>query len=110
MATQTKEQGKRTPGPWEARWNETNKRCHLGHWYFVGHSSESPTQYENVHLRNKSGRAAANAEFIVRAVNSHEALVEALKAVRARFTAGKGYKDEFWPQVDAAIALAEGKD
>jgi hypothetical protein len=45
--------------------------------------------------------------FIVRAVNSHEALVEALEAAKAWMNNGPQLRSECMAQIDAAIALAK---
>lgn len=54
----------------------------------------------------------ANAEFLVRAVNSHEDLVEALKGCRGLVRALTGADDDIANaairEADAAIAKAEG--
>ena len=56
----------------------------------------------------------ANAAFIVRAVNSHEELIEALKEVTewlaASCTTSDGAQTEAIKQANSAIARAEGKN
>ena len=44
---------------------------------------------EHVVYMNKAGNDAANAAFIVKACNSHEVLVEALKGLMASISGGK---------------------
>ena len=51
----------------------------------------------------------ANADLIVRAVNSHDALVAALLEARATMLSPAGAYEPVINKIDAAIALAEGR-
>lgn len=70
------------------------------------------------HLAGANGVAEANAEFIVRAVNSHEVLLSALRSVRNEYRSyilndpnnlqdSKGSR--ILAQIDYAISEAEGR-
>ena len=64
---------KRTPTPWhlEATWDE---HCDISIW------SDDDSVIEWTETISHKEKEKANAEFIVRAVNNHENLLDALKA------------------------------
>lgn len=59
----------------------------------------------NVYKSSVAGTDEANAELIVRAVNAHQDLVEALKMLVRRYD----FQDDDQAQAEQAIAKAEGK-
>jgi hypothetical protein len=90
-------------------------------WYATGCHVQSAKLNEDNYICECEGntlvQADANAELIVRAVNSHAALVEACKAARQRILratdsdpAYHAYTDGRTPlqMLEAALALAEG--
>lgn len=54
--------------------------------------------------------AIANAALIVRAVNSHDALVEACREFARKVEAGEAHSVRSYAQMKAALALAEASD
>ena len=59
--------------------------------------------------------AGPNAGYVLRAVNSHEEMIEALKLAydelkREAKTTGAHFMNELTTKIDAVIAKAEGKD
>jgi hypothetical protein len=65
-----------TKTPWQANWWERNKRTRLGDWS-ITNGAQQIAIVPNCSQSNP--RAAANAAFIVRAANNHDALVAALE-------------------------------
>jgi hypothetical protein len=57
------------------------------------------------HVRHD--KELANAVFIIRACNSHEALVKALRAARLNVCEAHGFPGHIGKQIDAALELAE---
>lgn len=56
--------------------------------------------------RTNEDTAKYNAAFIVRAVNAHDALVEALEFAQARFVVIQGCEE---PKISEALKLARGE-
>lgn len=87
--------------------------------YIVGGSDgEHPTIFVSSNVKTKKDRAQleANVAFILRACNSHEALLEAIKDLLEQLRKGgflneHGSAMELWDMeaVHAAIAKAEGR-
>lgn len=67
----------RTPGPWKA--------THIGEGEFRKEIIIDTATCGQIAEVLDAGNGAANAAFIVRACNSHDALLEALKAVMETF-------------------------
>ena len=92
--------GSHSPTPWRAElsdreWNawivSMPDRCCAKVWGWVENQST----------------VEANAEFIVRAVNAHDALVEALRGLKTELTTGSELTIEDWVEkADAALKLA----
>ena len=73
---------KHTPTPWKTWFCEDNKRLKTGHWAFCPAIQADDGVLRIVPFAGIRGDVAeANAAFIVRAVNSHEALIEACKVL-----------------------------
>ena len=90
-----------TPTPWRIG--------DAGHTVF-GPPNGTPSPVTIAPLSIAKGAGKANARFIVRAVNSHEALVEALTDLVA-FSLSDEANDERWQplaRARAALKLAEG--
>jgi len=100
---------KHTPTPWEAR-----KYTAEGD-YAIARVGYMPIAAMGPEEDRDAEQVEADAEFIVRAVNSHDDLLEACKEVlRIRdcklSAANGGWSDaaDIWAKVDAAIAKAQG--
>ncbi len=87
-----------TPTPWKVKYA---REIYGGESFgrFI-----STTESRNV-MPHITVEDSANAEFIVRAVNSHEVMLEALKTARERFVR----EGMATANIDEAIAQAEGK-
>jgi len=83
MTTQTKERARHTPTPWEVDNNNgAHGTCTIRHFRTSADGSfKAPFGEAIADLMGSSPEREANADFIVRAVNSHEAMVEALKTL-----------------------------
>lgn len=96
-----------TPGPWRLSENRyvwsPNKNCIATVHMMADGKRNSELEVESL----------ANAKFIVRACNSHEALLEAAKRAREELAdhLGKGNVavDRAWQELDAAIAKGESR-
>ena len=88
---------KHTPTPWELHQDEDLKSWFI--WAKGNMAASLP--------RRTDGVDKANAEFIVRAVNSHEALLNKLKHAQARLFVHEG-NSELYDEIGKAIAQAEG--
>lgn len=86
-----------TPTPWQVATHDTNRRIVDKDWHSVCIATPKPSKPESW----------ANAAFIVRAVNSHAALVAALQSI-----ADSGHlescNDTIRDRALAALALAKG--
>jgi len=97
---------KRTPGPWELNPDivETVE--------IIGPNGETIADVWNI-AKMLAGERDANAEFIVRACNAHDALVRALKDLKEDLeNNGEIFKTD-QKRIDIiqyALRLAEGKD
>jgi hypothetical protein len=92
----TKEEVKHTPTPWSAELND-------GTWD-IRHANGTVAMLDKYDDETEQ----ANAAFIVRAVNSHAALLEAAKEIVQDIREDNDLGDTFKKLVEA-IALAEGK-
>lgn len=108
----SKEEQQHTAPPWHYQgWDDTPGD--RGAYILGGGSENSAEEYLiaaalPLPITNRS-ECEANARFIVRAVNAHDALVEAVKGVSIMLnTELQKYESEPWAQrVRSAIALAE---
>ncbi len=82
---------KHTPTPWEVSYYDYDNN---GPIYCIENVTRSTTPEEH----------KANAEFIVRACNAHDDLVEALKYSRKFIP--HNHPDKPWEEIDAALAKA----
>jgi len=97
----TNSKGNRTPTPW-----------------YVNGSLIAPTRTGKRFaiaeiFRDNVQTAKANAAFIVRACNSHAALVKALRACQTALSLDSDMEEDFAPEIKratAALRLAEGQD
>lgn len=90
-----------TPGPWRAD-GSTVKAVSHGQWFKIARADG---------LRYTQSGNEANAEFIVRACNSHEELLAALESAEIRIKAlsPAGYvAPELWT-IRATVAKAKGE-
>ncbi len=96
-----------TPTPWMQYNSVENK------WIGNRDTGEIVADKPNVSIRDADARWEANAALIVKAVNSYEAMLKALKGVLHH---NEGLKPEYKMSpslvyhVRKAVALAEGKD
>ena len=97
---------KRTPGPWYVDETKAWGFCVRSRTKNVRqfHDGSTKDAFISAHLNQ------ADAEFIVRACNSHDELLAACKAVaETPWIRTGGRNDEFLRLVDAAIAKAAGE-
>ena len=100
---------KHTPTPWHTTGSSTNSDAPI---YICGHVSTMmlPQDYRHVATVNREeelgwGEGLDNAAFILRACNSHDALVAALETAEGfRYSS----PDTWYPAVQAALKLARG--
>lgn len=106
-----------TPTPWRVR--EMNRRGEV-HGYFIAANDVNGFAYDaeimgEDEYRDIEGKTPglerwkADAEFIVRAVNSHDALVEALRVARRYVADLPILGDEDLAVIDAALEKAEAQ-
>lgn len=92
---------KHTPTPWKYDKNGPGNNIRDNEDCIIAHANSYYKEYR------------ANACFIVRAVNSHDDLVELLRDLRFKYF-GEEYnipnKNVIWDRVDAAILKAEGRE
>lgn len=96
MKTQT--ESKHTPTPWHI----TNK----GYNHYIQKNYDGTNEFTVSICSGNQGMAKANAAFIISAVNSHEALLEAAKCLVHDIEISGGKVSKF---VKEAIQQAEGK-
>lgn len=97
---------KHTPGPWTAQWDETNKRCKIGHWFWTAQDKAFPGHYVVLDLKRQTPEATANARLIAAAPD----LLKALKKLVARCNSDPSMRaDMNTLQAHLAIAEAEGE-
>lgn len=95
-----------TPLPWMTRKSYGGDGC------IITHADKAPNE---AHITDTSNDevfiSKEDAEFIVRACNSHYELLAALKEAEADVLDNGGYKEDYEPlvQLRAAIAKAEGE-
>ena len=103
---------KHTPTPWVARGLAIYQREKWSDGTDTGSRYIAQVQSASSDSLDEDGTDASNAEFIVRAVNSHDALVAALRSVLDTFDRQNvplpAYLRRDEAQARAAIALAEG--
>lgn len=106
-----KPETKHTPTPWSYRKNSTFYDI-SGSGGF-GHIADTCASSATVPFNGRSIELGeANAEFIVRACNAHDALVEAVYAacrmISVKYTGKEQRENEDWSIIEAALALAKG--
>jgi len=102
MTTQT--EVKHTPEPWEIN-DYINKSICVKFWINAKNCNDTIIEiksYDNIK------KAKANANFIIKACNSHYELLEACKSA-LNYINGDGYKNTI-PKLQQAINKVEGKD
>jgi len=94
---------KHTPLPWKVYYAKNNGQLILG----TGEESGQAIQSHNGAFWRDEAEAKANAEFVVKACNSHYELLEALESVKEYVhNFGESHLIEI---VDKAIAKARGE-
>ena len=94
------ETAKHTPTPWKSAYQF--KRNHKT----LGILGADGLLLASVWIKGNQVQGEANADFIVQACNSHEALIEACKALRDAYDAGADGIAIAWDDVDHAYHLA----
>lgn len=89
-----------TPLPWECREDED------GHFEIVGDRQGLDITWIADSIGGLGEEEKANAEFIVKAVNCHQELVDALKSIQSQCA---GHADEFSARVYSLAAKALAK-
>lgn len=95
---------KHTPTPWQVTEGSQSAHCCFGN-SIIG-SDCSPVCETITSFSGQDELEKANAAFIVRAVNSHDTLVDALKNARIALS---GPKSPLLERIDAALAQAKGE-
>jgi len=94
----------KTPGPWKVS----------GCWGLEGKRITYVNEGSNFQVATTDGRKkeenGANAEFIVRACNSHDDLLEACKEFVRKVECGEARSKRSYQQMKAAISKAERKE
>ncbi len=95
-----------TARPWRLVTEEANASIYRGVNFYICAEGELPdSQIARVNIQDGLNEQAANAALIVRAVNSHEALVAVLEEAVANNMIVEG--SEWWGRVYAALARAK---
>lgn len=97
-----------TPTPWQVVKNSMGDPVKIFAPYSLGHVCNCDVRGGDLATRE------ANAAHIVHCVNTHDALVAALRGLIAQHDRPHGFADEHWyarelEQARAALAAAEGK-
>ena len=102
------------PGPNEEKQPVKNTKTP---WALRGHNGKGrfifglgAGQIEIGEVYADGPRGEANAEFIVRAVNSHQALLVTAKNILELKKKGQGWFTADWDALERAIGFAEGKE
>jgi len=98
---------KNTPTPWTMNPSKTDDRSYIadcGFGYTIWPANPCHTTYDST--------AYENAEFIVRAVNNHDELLEAAKLAYELLNKDKAktYAPNSLAKIEKAIAAAEGEE
>jgi hypothetical protein len=97
-----------TPTPWETSYRERSNGSYGQDIYDSNGATIATCEWYSVptptgFVTNRT----ANAEFIVRAVNSHQQLVEALRACATRLAGSDDYSDSTEAIIERAIAALQ---